>query len=343
MNIVVRPICDQDLEYYIAFSKQANFGFTTLPRDPNLIKTHLQWSVESFKKEVTTPGDEFYLFVAEDLDTKQVLGISGILATTGGKDPLHYFRKESYTVDDATDATVKEIPILTTVSYVRGSTEICSLYVLPEFRSYGIGKLLSLARFLYIKAYPHRFTSTIFAELRGVVSKHITSIFWESVGRHFFNKPIEEVYEMLQYSRSFIANFLPKYPIYCALLPQEVQDTIGKNDPQTSGAYATLIHLGFEKTADVDLFDAGPKLSCDKESITLIQESERVHITNIVDSLQTQIPAILAAVQPNFRACTSCFAYNESGGITILKSCAAMLGVNTSDTLLLYKTKRKPQ
>ena len=335
MNAVIRPIALHDLPAYIECAKSANFSFTTLPRDPVLAEKRLHISLESFQKNVVTPGDEFYLFVAENIETGAIMGISAISATTGGKDPLYFFRNESYSVSSQIDDIVRTIPILTPVSYVRSSSEICSLFVLAEYQKLGFGRLLSFSRFLFMKAFMKRFTGTIFAELRGCVDENLTSIFWNGVGRHFFTKSLYDVYDMLQYGKAFIAEFLPKYPIYTELLPEAVQESIGKNDTDTQGALRLLTEIGFQKTSEVDVFDAGPKLSALKENISIIKEAKIVQITDIKESIAS--PLYFASnMHIDFRACMSHIAIKGDTVAEISRKTAKALSVGLGDSIIIY-------
>lgn len=340
MSIIIRPICDKDLIHYVTFSQQANFGFTSLPRDQTLVTKQFEHALDSFRKTVHTPGEEFYLFVAEDVNTQQLLGISAIQATTGGRDPLFFLRQEHYEVSSSLTDVVKKIPVLSPVSYVRSTTEMCSLYVSPEARKKGAGTLLSLSRFLFIKAFQTRFTATIFAELRGIV-EHAQCPFWDSVGRHFFDKSIEEVYEMLQYGRAFIAEFLPKYPIYQALLPKEVQAVIGMTAQETKGALGLLESIGFKKTGEVDVFDAGPKLACLSESVSIIREAKKVQIAAIQDTDDEAEYSLVSNMRLDFRACMAPIYQVSDAGVRISSTTAKLLNVGLADTLLVYNPQHR--
>ena len=95
MKTVFRVIRHSDFEAYYALAKEAHLGFTTLPKDRELLKKRLEHAIDSFKKEVTKPNGEFYLFVAEEVVTHKVIGVSAISATTGdGDEPLFFFKKE---------------------------------------------------------------------------------------------------------------------------------------------------------------------------------------------------------------------------------------------------------
>ncbi|MBS0656049.1 MAG: arginine N-succinyltransferase, partial [Verrucomicrobia bacterium] len=281
--IIFRPIQYDDLPQFIHIASRAHLGFYTLPKSPKLLEHRIENSSASFQKEITTPGNELYLFAAVETDSNTLLGVSAIAATTGGNEPLYFFRKEYLDVPSHLPAVVKKIPLLTPISYVRGPSEICSLFVLPEYRHTGVGKLLSFARFFFVRLFPERFTGSFFAELRGIIDQNNSSPFWEGIGRHFFNMPLEQVHEMLEYGRGFISQFLPKHPIYISLLPRQVQEATGQIDSLTKGAFLMLQKLGFEVTDEIDLLDGGPKLRVLKENISIVKNSSIVTVVDIKD------------------------------------------------------------
>lgn len=300
--IVIRPIARRDLDTYITLSLGSQINMLSMPKDVGLLEHQLDKSVDSFRDGVEVPDKESYLFVAEDTESHELVGVSGITATTGGNEPLYFYRIEYIDVVSNIEAVIKRIPVLNPVSYVRGPSEIGSLFVAPEFRSLGIGKLLSFSRFLFVARFPQRFTGSIITELRGKVEDDKCP-FWDIVGRKFFNKSATEVVEMLKYGRSFVGHFLPKYPIYIDLLPYSVQQIIGQPDTHTLGAYSLLKRLGFKPSGDVDVVDAGPKMYALKENIVAITHSERLMVTDLFEANAKEKGFIIANERLDFRAC----------------------------------------
>lgn len=327
--IVIRPIAKRDLEAYITLSLGSQINMLSMPKDARLLEGRLNSSLSSFQTEVNVPDRENYLFVAIDSNTGSLVGVAGITATCGGNEPLYFFRIENIDVASDIDGVTKKIPVLNPVSYIRGPSEIGSLFVLPEARQMGIGKLLSFSRFLFVAAFSSRFTGSIITELRGKVDGE-SCPFWDMVGRKFFDKSVREVTEMLKFGRSFVGQFLPKYPIYINLLPYRAQEVIGQPDEQTKGAYSLLKRLGFEFSGDVDVVDGGPKLSCRKENIAAIKYSQRVMITDIHKNISSPSDFIIANELLDFRACYSSIRRNGNA-ISILDQAAEALEVDVGD------------
>ena len=121
--------------------------------------------------------------------------------------------------------------------------------------------------------------------MRGVVDGTGHSPFWEAIGRHFFDIEFPKAETMTTVSKNFIADLMPKHPIYVALLPTSAQETIGKVHPQTEPALAMLKHEGFEQQGLIDIFDGGPVVHAARDSIRSVHESREALIDAIDESL----------------------------------------------------------
>ena len=300
--IFLRPIQKSDLEGLISLNALSSIGMTTFPKDARILEQKIFHSIDSFQKVVTKPEDELYLFVLEDSHNHEIIGVSAIFATTGGGEAHYFFRKETITSNSSLDAVVKSVPTLSSISYLREPSEICSLFLHPEKRKHGLGRLLSLGRFHFMAAHPERFTDSLYTELRGFIENG-TSIFWEGIGKHFFNMPFNEALELLKYSRSFIEHFIPKHPIYISLLPKDVQNAIGKTHPSTEAALTMLLQEGFTITDEIDIFDGGPKLRALKKDVRTIRESKLFQVIEIQDTISEEPVLLLSNCRLNFRAC----------------------------------------
>ena len=75
-------------------------------------------------------------------------------------------------------------------------------------------------------------------------------------------------------NKQFIAELMPRYPIYTALLSEEARASIGKPHPKTVPALKLLEQEGFSYCQQIDIFDAGPKVTAIKDKIRTIHESQ---------------------------------------------------------------------
>jgi arginine N-succinyltransferase len=335
--IIVRSIKQSDFAHFVFLAQQAHLGFYTLPKEPALLQKRLEHSLLSFKKEVSSPDNELYIFVAEDTATGKLIGVSAIASTTGGNEPLYFFRRELQFIHSPLTAVTKKLELLSPVSYVRGPSELCSLFVLPNSRKSGSGRLLSLSRFLFIAGYPERFTASLMAELRGLITETNSNPFWEGIGRHFLNVSFEEVHQMLQQGRSILREFQPKYPIYISLLPESVQKCIGLIDPLTEGAFRMLQKQGFVITDEVDMLDGGPKLRAQKTLVDAVAKSSLARVAGIQSSLEEASICIAANTSCDFRACYAEVRQETNKDVIICEEAAQALLLQKGDVIRTYK------
>ena len=75
-------------------------------------------------------------------------------------------------------------------------------------------------------------------------------------------------------SKKFIADLMPKHPIYIPLLPDDAQAVIGQVHDNTRPALSVLKKEGFKFRDIVDIFDGGPTVHCDLNDIRSIRESQ---------------------------------------------------------------------
>lgn len=300
--IIIRPIKKSDLDIFAELSFEAILGMRNFPRDREKFLAKIEHSEASLAHDVKKAGHEEYLFVLEDVTTGRIGGTSGIFARAEFNKSFFY-RIETLDTSSPHICSPKQMQILKVVTDTPHHSEICSLYLQPTFRHSGLGRLLSLCRFLFIASFPHRFEKTIVAELRGYIDQRQISPFWEAVGRHFCELSFVELMAQIDIDPSFIKDTLPKYPLYVDLLPKEAQAVLGKTHENTKPAYQMLSHEGFVFNNEIDVFEAGPTLIAEQDCIRSIQASHLVKIQTTDDLLKEESEFILSNNQLDFRAC----------------------------------------
>lgn len=330
--IIIRPIKEKDTEAFIEIAFQAGIGMTSMPKNRESLKRKILESEKSFTE--SPPADaKTYLFVLEDLDTGKIEGTCGIIAETGTKSPLSFYQirnKEQY---KGIGSAVKTVPTLHVVHYQNYWSEICSLYLSPEYRHSGIGRLLSLSRFLFIAAFPKRFSTKIFAEMRGYIDKDRTSPFWNGIGQHFINTTFEILMGLRDAGTLDLSLTLPLKPIYVELLPQNVQDAIGQTHEETKPALQMLTQEGFTPSGEFDVCDGGPKIESVTKKIRSVKESIKTTVSGITDEIVDTPKFILSNDKLNFRACFCPIQKNKKGGIIIPLDVAQALELKVGDTV----------
>jgi arginine N-succinyltransferase len=281
--MIIRPIASADLPALMELIKTTGVGLTTLPSNEAALLRRIEASNASFAG-TAAKADELFLFVLEDTATKRVVGTGG-LATAVGLRQAWY----SYRVGLAVHAS-QELGVFTQTQTLfltndhTGHSELCSLFLAPEYRRDSNGKLLSKSRLLFLAEHRARFPEKIIAELRGVSDENGTSPFWESLGRRFFSMEFSQADYLTGIGKkSFVAELMPKHPLYTSFLTPEAQAAIGQTHPHTLPARRMLESEGFRYEGYVDIFDAGPTVECDVDDVSAVSHS-RVYEVVIDDA-----------------------------------------------------------
>jgi len=309
----------------------ASFGLTSLPRDRNLLHKRILESMRSFSKETDKPAGELFLFVLEDLDAGLVVGTSCIVSKVGGFEPFYAYRIQTSVHESEMLNIRKEVQTLHLVAEHSGPTEIGGLFVVPEYRKHGNGRLLSLFRFLFMAEHPSRFEQLVIAEMRGVVDDQCRSPFWDALGRHFFEMDYCKADLLTVRDKKFIADLMPTCPIYVPLLPKVAQDVIGKVHENTKPALKLLEDEGFRFSGMVDIFEAGPVIQCRIADLRIVKESRKAHVDEITAEEIDSVPFIIANVGGSFRACLGLVGYSPSGGVLLTRQNADALDLKVGD------------
>lgn len=298
MSHVVRPVRPDDLDQLVALAEAAGKGFTTLPANPDTLRERIRRSAAAFGRRERSPVEtESFLMVLEEADTGTVCGTSGIYVGVGSEMPFWNFRRSIHTHVSRDLGTRVDSEVLMLANDYTGATEVGTLYVAPQARSGGTGTLLARARYLLMACWPERFGNTIIAELRGWLDAHGNSPFWEAVGAHFFRMSFDRAdYLSGTGQNGFIADLMPKFPIYADLLPKTAREVIGKPQDASTPAFHMLLKEGFRISHSVDIFDAGPVLEAHPRDLRTIRDSHLRRVTAIVageaEGLETHLACV---------------------------------------------------
>lgn len=301
--LIVRAVQDSDLDQLFELIQKAEFGLTTLKISKEELEARIERSVFAFSQKSAKPDGQAYVFVMEDLTSGIVVGTSSIYSKIGGFEPNYSYDIETNIHSSEQLNVYKEIKILHLIEEHDGPTEIGSLFLSPDYWGEGHGRLLSIARFLFMAEFPDRMETETIAEMRGVVDSHGVSPLWSALGAHFFQIDFPKADTLTAKSKKFIAELMPEHPIYIPLLPESAQEVIGKVHSNTEPAKAMLLKEGFEYRNRVDIFDGGPTLHCKTAEIRAVRESRRGTVGKIIPQLQVGSEQLICNARLNFRAC----------------------------------------
>jgi arginine N-succinyltransferase len=339
---VVRPVTEDDLAGMLLLADQATFGLTTLPLDREVLSQRIRASKIGFEKvEGEKPAGESFLFALEDASSGRLAGVSGIVSKVGGFEPFYAYKIENSIHESEMLGARKEVDVLHLVAEHNGPCEIGSLFVHPDYRRHGVGRLISLARFLFIADHPGFFDPMVIAELRGVVDDEGQSPLWEALGRHFFDLEYAIADYLSIKDKQFIADLMPKHPIYIPILPKPAQEVIGRVHPKTRPARKLLEGEGFGDSGMVDIFEGGPILRCPRDEIRSIRESSRAPVVDLTDSSIEGHRFLVSNAKRDFRA-VSTEIQRQSIGVVLTQTAADALGVKKGDTVRFAAERPNP-
>ncbi len=196
-----------------------------------------------------------------------------------------------------------------------------------------MGRFLSKVRFLFMAEHQHRFTERVIAEMRGVSDENGRSPFWEWLEKHFFSMDFPTVDYLTGIgNKVFIAELMPKYPIYVNLLSQAAQAAIGKVHDKTKPALALLEKEGFKCRGYVDIFDAGPTIEAEVDTLKTVRESIRKPALIATINPQAPLHIIINTQVADFRAVLQPVEITDHH-ILISRETAKALHVHNSDMI----------
>lgn len=283
MNFIVRSVRHDDLNQLVDLAKQ--FTLLNLPGEKSVISNKIERSINSFAGKVSGYDAEF-LFVLEDLEERQIVGSSLIIAKHGSDQAPHCFFKILKRDHFSKDLGIGFIhQVLRFQMDTDGPTEIGGLLIDRSYRRRPekLGKQISLSRFVYMGMYRDRFESRVLCELTPPLTEEGRSEFWEALGRRFTGLPYQEADLLSQTHKEFIESLFPEEDIYLSLLASKARLVLGRVGEATKPAQHLLESIGFKYLDEVDPFDGGPHFGCDTDEIGPVKMGKKFRIADFAN------------------------------------------------------------
>lgn len=271
--IVVRVVQTGDVDALVALAQETGPGLTTFKPDREALAARIERTRRTLAGEAQQ-SEAGYFFVMEDTATGDVAGVCGIETAVGLQQPFYNYRV-STVVHASQDLGIWTRMRALNISHdLTGYAEVCSLFLSPRYRTGGMGGLLSRSRFMFIAQFRERFPERLCAELRGHFDAEGTSPFWRAVGSHFYQIDFNAADYLSSHGRkAFLAELMPRFPVYVELLPEDAQACVGLTHADTVPARRMLEAEGLRYENHVDIFDAGPVLECHTSDLRTVRES----------------------------------------------------------------------
>ena len=332
MSFRIRAARDEDLQPLYEMAKLTGGGFTNLPPDKPALKAKLERSHEAFGRTDDAVRDDLYVLVLENAETGEVRGTCQIFTQVGQRWPFYSYRIGTITKRSEELGRTFRSEILNLVNDLEGASEVGGLFLHPGERAGGLGMLLARSRYLFIAAHRARFADRILAELRGVIDEAGGSPFWDGVAGRFFGMNFQAADEFnATHGNQFIADLMPKHPIYIAMLSETARAAIGLPHPSGRAAMRMLEGEGFAHDGYVDIFDGGPTMTARTDAVKSIREATSAPVAALADGGDSKLVATGRLAE--FRCAFGRVGTSE-GGVTLDPACAGLLEIETGATVL---------
>jgi len=333
VTFLLRTATQDDLGALYRMAKGTGGGFTNLPPDKPTLAAKLARADASLGHDDQIHGDDLFVFILEDTATGRTRGTCQIMSQTGTQLPFYSYRIGRITQHSKELDRTFRAEMLTLTTDLDGSSEVGGLYLDPTERSAGVGKLLARSRYLFIRSHRARFADRTLAELRGAIDDAGNSPFWDGLAGRFFDMSFRDADEFnARMGNQFIADLMPKHPIYTALLSEGARQVMGQ--PHYSGrpAMRMLENEGFSYQNYIDIFDGGPSMIAQTDRIRTIMEARDAVVVRIGEDLSAADHLVACGRLAQFRACQAKLSHAD-GGVMIDQEAASLLKVSVGDTI----------
>ncbi|NVE93564.1 arginine N-succinyltransferase [Altererythrobacter lutimaris] len=331
MSFRLRAARASDLEPLYEMAKLTGGGFTNLPADRKALGGKLERAEDAFANTADELVDEQFVLVLEHAETGAIRGTCQLMTQVGQQWPFYSYRLNTLTqYSQELDRTVRA-ELLSLVTDLEGSSEVGGLFLHPNERAGGLGLLLARSRYLFIAMHRTRFADRVLAELRGIIDERGGSPFWDGVAGRFFGMSFQDAdYFNAINGNQFIADLMPKHPVYIAMLDDDARSVIGVPHPTGRAAMRMLENEGFRYEGYVDIFDGGPTMIAPTDSVKSVAESSELTISD-VDCQEGERAILACGKLSDFRACYGARTINADGSIAVDSAAADLLDVKTGD------------
>ncbi|VWX56408.1 arginine N-succinyltransferase [Sphingorhabdus sp. 109] len=331
MSFRIRAARVDDLQHLYEMAKLTGGGFTNLPADRDSLTHKLERSERAYQNDSNEHGDDLFVMVLENVETGAVRGTSQLFTKVGQTWPFYSYRLSTLSQTSKELDRTFSAQMLSLVTDLEGASEVGGLFLHPGERAGGLGMLLARSRYLFIKEHRARFGDKIFAELRGIIDEAGGSPFWDGLAGRFFGMSFQEAdYFNAIHGNQFIADLMPKHPIYTAMLSESARAAIGVPHPNGRAAMRMLENENFSYDGYVDIFDGGPTMIARTEDVTSVRNAKSAMISALGEG---ETKAIISRGKlGDFQATYAMLGENDDG-VVIDEQAAANIGLSVGDEI----------
>jgi arginine N-succinyltransferase len=331
MTFRIRAARTSDLAALYEMAKLTGGGFTNLPPDKTNLGAKLESSTHALARTEDVLGDDRIVMVLENMIDGHVRGTCQLFSKIGETAPFYSYRIGTLTQSSKELNRTFRAELLTLSTDFEGASEVGGLFLHPNERAGGLGMLIARSRYLYIRQHRERFADRLFAELRGVIDEGGGSPFWDGLAGKFLGMTFQEADAFNAVNgHQFIADLMPKHPIYTAMLPDSARMVMGIPHSSGRAAMRMLEAEGLVQDFYIDIFDGGPTMHTQTDRVKTVAGARPIKIERIADN---DTPRAVTAVRrlADFTAAYACV--TDDG--TIDPEGASILDVSIGETVLV--------
>lgn len=325
----MRPVKRRDFDAILALAKQSGGGMTNLPPEPTALRTRIEFAADSFTSGASEPGGEVYMMVLEK--DGDILGTAAVFSAVGlDHGFVNYRINKTVHVSKQLKKRVERRLLVPTHDFT-GCGEVGSLFLSPDARGGGYGKFLAKARYLFIAQHRELVADPVCAELRGWRGPDGEQPFWDALGKPFFDMEFE-VADVANSAmgNQFIADLMPRHPIYAALLPAAAREILGRPHDSALPAFNMLLKEGFSYRGYIDVFDGGPLVDAHIDDIKSVRESRLLRVKTSSDVSEGEDHLVAAGKMTSFRVVRA-QGIVDKDDILVTKETLSALGAKEGD------------
>ena len=332
MSFRIRPARNDDFKALYEMAKLTGGGFTNLPADKGALVAKLIRSEDAFARESDGQGDDLFVFMLEEAETGRIRGTCQVFSKVGSECPFYSYRITTLSQTSRELGRTFRADMLNLVTDFDGCSEVGGLFLHPQARAGGLGMLLARSRYLFIKLNRERFAGKVLAELRGVIDEGGNSPFWDAIAGRFFGMGFREADEFnAMHGTQFIADLMPKTPIYTAMLPDNARAVMGVPHPSGRAAMKMLEAEGFSFDGYIDIFDGGPTMAAPTDRIRTIAGAREEVLAETSDEEGGQSMLVATGRLADFAACWGRVRTEADGRVMLDSKSAALLDLQPGD------------
>ena len=334
MSFRIRPVTEADFDAIYEMAKLTGGGFTNLPPDRGALVVKLARSDAAFSNEADEQTGDCFMMVLENAETGQIRGTCQMFGMVGTEQPFYSYRISTLTQTSKELGRTFRAEMLNLVTDLEGSSEVGGLFLHPGERAGGLGLLLARSRYLFIRQHRKKFGPRLLAELRGVIDEAGGSAFWDAIAGRFFGMNFQEADEFnAAHGTQFIADLMPKTPIYTAMLPESARAVMGMPHPSGRAAMKMLEREGFAFESYIDIFDGGPTMIAQTDKVRAIRQAQEYVFAGTSEDWDGEQKMLSTGRLKKFRACYG-YVSDSDGTAKLDPRSAELLEIREGDTFL---------